>query len=159
MIFEKPASYLPHRPPMLLVGEVGLIDEESVTCYTDVGESGPVAEVMEEGVLPGHFLVEMMAQTVGVWAGFHRNNGKIRSNDEEDPVADIGLLLSVRSMKVYTASVAAGMRLCIVMHKLIQDGGLATFEGKVLDGEIELATGRVTVYQPKVSELGKLFGQ
>lgn len=159
MIFDKPASYLPHRPPMLLIGEVGSIEEESVTCYSDVGESGPVAEILEKGVLPGHFMVEMMAQTVGVWAGFHRNFGSIRSDDDEDPVADIGFLLSVRGMKVHTAFVSSGTRLCIVMHKLIQDGGLATFEGKVLDGENELAAGRVTVYQPKVSELSKLFGQ
>jgi predicted hotdog family 3-hydroxylacyl-ACP dehydratase len=155
--FETPEAYLPHRAPMLLIDRVVDITADDVVCTTHTGSDGPLASVLRpDGTLSANFLIEILAQCVGVWAGYYRKE-RAAGLPEEERDADIGLLLSVRGATIRTKAVAGNMTLVVKMHKLIQDGNLATFEGCVIQNDRSLAEGKVTVYQPKEKELKTLF--
>lgn len=152
-----PENYLSHRPPMLLVSRVIEVTPERVVCETDAGAGGPLEpHVDEEGVVPAEFLLEMMAQTIGVWAGVKRVEEEA-SGVAGEPLAEIGLLLSVRQAVFNAVAVEPRGVLEIRMDKLMQEGQVGTFEGEVLRGGEVLASGRITVYQPLEKELDTLF--
>lgn len=155
--YASPAAYLSHRPPMLLLSTVLSIEAESVRCETELGEKGPLAPFAnDKGEVGTEFFVELMAQTIGVWAG-DMNQQHPEATAAENPLADIGLLLSVRQAKFMVKAVPATGTLTIDMRKLLQEGQLATFEGEVYHGETLCAQGRITVYQPHQAELDALF--
>jgi predicted hotdog family 3-hydroxylacyl-ACP dehydratase len=157
--YETPEAYLPHRAPMLLIDRVVDISEEDVVCTTHTGANGPLASVLRpDGTLSANFLIEILAQCVGVWAGYYRKE-RAAEIPESERDADIGLLLSVRGASLRTKFVAGDTTLLVKMHKLIQDGNLATFEGCVILNDSRLAEGKVTVYQPKEKELKTLFNK
>lgn len=149
--FEEPSFYLPHRPPMMFIDKVLSITDENVVTRTNTSMDGSLACMFNENQeLPSTVLLEIMAQTIGVWAGWLRQ----QTNSE---AAEVGLLLSVRGMKFSASLVPQNVQLQTEMHKLIQDGNLATFEGVVTLDEKVLASGKLTVYQPKKSEFAQLF--
>ncbi len=146
---------------MLFVSEVESITEDSVVCKTNTSPQGPMAIALsEDGTLESYFLFEVMAQTIGAWAGHTKRieNEHLRSEEAQpDLLADIGLLLSVRNGNLLIDRVPPNSELRATMYKLFRDGQVASFEGNVcLDGK-EIANGRITVYQPKESEFAKLF--
>lgn len=149
--FKEPSFYLPHRPPMMFIEKVLSITDDNVVTSTNTCLEGPLACMFNENQeLPSTVLLEIMAQTIGVWAGWLRQ----QTNSE---AAEVGLLLSVRGMKFSTSSLSKNVQLQTEMHKLIQDGNLATFEGAVSFNGKVLASGKLTVYQPKKSEFAQLF--
>ncbi len=158
MPYESPETYLSHRPPMLLVSEVLLIEEDAVRTCTKLGAEGPLARfAYAEGTVPNEFLLEIMAQSIGIWAGARKSAG-VAAPEGETP-AEVGFLLSVRQAKFLEAAVPATGTVITHMQKLLQEGQLATFEGAVtLEGR-ELARGRITVYQPLVREMPALFSR
>ena len=65
-------DYLPHRAPMLLLDRVIQVSDERVVCEVTINHHGVLAPFLNaQGELPAWFGVEIMAQTVGVWSGFH----------------------------------------------------------------------------------------
>ncbi len=65
-------DYLPHRAPMLLLDRVIQVSDERVVCEVTINHQGVLAPFLNaQGELPAWFGVEIMAQTVGVWSGFH----------------------------------------------------------------------------------------
>ncbi len=152
-----PEAYLPHRAPMCLIDRVMDVSEDAVRVETDTDPEGRRAPLMEAGALAPEYLIEMMAQAIGCWSGFWREVEGETPSQEED-IANIGLLLSVRQSKLFVSSVPLGTTLSITMEKQIQDGRLAGFAGYVTAGDERLAEAKVTVYQPLESELQQLFG-
>lgn len=160
--FLEPGAYLPHRPPMMFVGKVVNIDEDSVSCESDTAAGGPFDIALnEDGSLDNYFMYEFLAQTVGVWAGYFREIENCKNEEDGgargEKLADIGMLLSIRSGKLRAGRIAPNSLLCATMRKLFRDGQVATFEGSVHCKGEELATARVTVFQPKVNELSTFF--
>ncbi len=153
--FKAPEHYLPHRAPMCLLTRVVRVDEEEVTCETDTTPDGVLQPHWNrEGELPEAFALEIMAQTIGVWAHCYGNHSDIPAGDAE---AQIGLLLSARSIHISGAVRCGDPTLRCVMRKLMLDGRLAVFEGELFSGDKPLASGRLTVYQPLESEMAELF--
>lgn len=71
--YLSPGDYLPHDAPMLLLEEVVNVTDETATCRVTVSPHSVLAPFLDaEGNLPGWFALELMAQTVGVWSGWHR---------------------------------------------------------------------------------------
>lgn len=153
--FLEPEAYLPHRSPMMLIDAIASITPDAVVCECDSTPTGTLAaHIRADKTIPNTFFIEMMAQTVGVWAGYYRSQ---EQQSHPEPVADIGLLLSVRGASFAARSVPLNARLTVCMNKVIREGQLASFDGDVrLNGQV-LASARVTVYQPLESQLQSLF--
>ena len=58
---------------MLLLEEVEAVTADTATCRVAVSPGSVLAPFLDtNGDLPGWFALELMAQTVGVWSGWHR---------------------------------------------------------------------------------------
>lgn len=155
--YATPETYLPHRAPMCVLTRVVTVDDTTVTCETETTPDGVLkTHWRSDGELPEAFVLEIMAQTVGVWARYH---GDLTPVPEGDAEAEIGLLLSVRSIQIDRVVRQGDPTIVCTMNKLMLDGQLAVFEGEVMSGDERVASGRLTVYQPLESEVAALFGE
>lgn len=146
-------DYLPHRAPLLLLERVLDVTPDSVVCAVTVSPHGVLAPFLTpQGELPAWFGVEIMAQTVGVWSGFHARQRGAR---------DIrpGMLLGGRGYRASAPTFAAHSELEIEMHLLMRDDKLGSFEGEIRCGTSLLASGRLNTYQPDDDELTRLAQQ
>lgn len=144
-------TWLPHRLPMRFIDELVEIDEEHAECRCDCKKADRLELFKDEnGIIPNVFLIEMMAQAIGVWAGYYRK--------DDMELSDVGFLLSVRGAEVLVDKTPSNEVLTIKIQKIIQDKNLASFDGSVLSERGEpLAYGKITVYQPTKIEYDKLF--
>lgn len=134
-------EYLPHRPPMLLIDGIETIGADRATCWSLL-ERGRAAGsfLADDGSLPGIFAMELIAQTIGVWAGRQR---QLRG---EAPL-DMGLLLGVRDLVMPAGGFAAHSRLCISVQVLVQDGPTGSFAGRISCREQLLASGCLSTFE------------
>lgn len=64
--------YLPHASPMVLLERVLEVGEEHAQCAVTVSPDGVLAPFLDaQGALPGWYGIELMAQAIGVWSGWH----------------------------------------------------------------------------------------
>lgn len=152
--------YLPHAAPMVLLEEVLEVGENTACCRVRVSPEGVLAPFLDQlGQLPAWFAIELMAQTVGVWSGWHgeQNGNKPR----------VGMLLGGRAMKCTMATFPAGSLLTVNVTLLLQDEKLASFECEIsmntgLDNAHRAATqavaqARLNTYRPETEELKTLI--
>lgn len=145
-----PGAYLPHDAPMLLLEDVVSVSDDSAVCRVTVSPSGVLAPFLDpDGNLPGWFALELMAQTVGVWSGWHRHQQGKNS-------IELGMILGARELLCAAGILPAGQTLTITVKLLMQDDRFGSFECSINDGE---ATGRINTFQPTAEELTTLFQQ
>ena len=147
-----PGIYLPQKPPMVVLSRAVSVTDDEVVCECDTGRGGPLEPFLEGGEAPGALFLEMMAQTVGVWAGYRRQCVNA-------PALGIGFLMSARAVKLGSPSVPAGETLSVRMRKVLYEGNLGCFEGTVRSGDKVLASGRVSVCEPDAEQMRRLFGE
>lgn len=149
--FLAPQHYLPHEAPMCLLESVVAVEQESAHCRVTVSNLGVLAPFLDaEGNLPGWFAIELIAQTVGVWSGWHA-----KKNGEEESL--VGMLLGGRGIRCPAGVFPQGAGLECHVTLLMRDDKIGSFEGQILaDGNV-LASGRVNTYQPDNNELKQLF--
>lgn len=148
-------DYLPHNAPMMLLEQVVEVNAETVHCRVTVAHDGVLAPFLTaDGSLPIWFSLEMMAQTVGVWSGWH-------SQRRGESTVSLGMLLGARALTTSTpaSTIKNGSMLDITMRLLMQDDNFGSFEGEVSCAGAELASGRLNTYQPSQVELKKLFNR
>ncbi len=147
------ADYLPHRPPMVLVEELVSIDEDCAHCRVRIGRDTVLAPFLNAGgQLPAWFGIEILAQTIGVWSGWH---GRRQQHAEPRP----GMLLGGRGYRCKTACFPAGAVLDVRVQLLMRDEKIGSFEGTIdISGE-RYAGGRLNIYQPDDHELQQLLLQ
>ena len=151
--YLSPGEYLPHDAPMLLLEDVECVTDESAACRVTVAPGGVLAPFLDpQGNLPGWFALELMAQTVGVWSGWHRHQ------QGQDHIA-LGMVLGARELVCASGRFAAGLTLDITVKLLMQDERFGSFECAISANEETLATGRVNTFQPSAEELTSLFNQ
>ena len=147
------ANYLPHRTPMVLLEELILIDDDSAHCRVRVDRDTVLAPFLNAaGQLPAWFGIEILAQTIGVWSGWH---GRRLYNAEPRP----GMLLGGRGYKCKTACFPAGAVLDVQVKLLMRDEKIGSFEGRILINGERYAGGRLNIYQPGRHELQQLLQQ
>lgn len=148
-----PAAYLPHAAPMLLLERVLAVTAQQVCCEVSVTGDGVLAPFLTAaGTLPGWYAIELMAQTVGIWSGWHRQQ-------RGEPHIALGMLLGARELTCSQGDFPAGATLTIEMNLLMQDEHFASFEGRILHQQQVLATGRINTYQPDPQALQQLFAR
>lgn len=153
MSYLSPVDYLPHDAPMLLLESVDNVTEESAVCRVTVNGQGVLAPFLNAtGDLPGWYALELMAQTVGVWSGWHRQQ-------QGHSAISLGMVLGARELVCAAGQFAANSVLNINVKLLMQDERFGSFECAITAGDATLATGRVNTFQPTQEELTSLFNQ
>lgn len=147
------SDYLPHQTPMVLVERVIAVDDESVHCQVSTASDGVLAPFLNaQGELPAWFGVEIMAQTVGVWSGWHARRSGAQTIQP-------GMLLGGRNWRAATATFPGAITLDIRLRLLMRDERMGSFEGEISHGDRILASGRLNTYQPNEQELHQLMSQ
>ncbi|EOD8970743.1 3-hydroxy-fatty acyl-ACP dehydratase [Klebsiella quasipneumoniae] len=151
--FLSPGSYLPHDAPMLLLEEVEAVTADTATCCVAVSPGSVLEPFLDtNGDLPGWFALELMAQTVGVWSGWHRQQ-------QGQTSLALGMVLGARELVCAAGSLPGGKTLSISVKLLMQDERFGSFEGTIMVDDDVLASGRVNTFQPTTEELSTLFQQ
>lgn len=156
MTYLRAEHYLPHAAPMVLIEKVLDVGEQSACCQVNVSADSVLAPFLDvQGQLPAWYAIELMAQTVGVWSGWHAQ----ASGGE----ARLGMLLGGRGLKCSMPAFPAGSVLTISVTMLLQDEKLASFECAITMGlctnspDEPVAQARLNTYQPEPQELTKLI--
>ncbi len=150
--YKKAADYLPHQSPMILIDDVIDIGENYAICQIIVSKQGILAPfINEQNMLPAEFIIEMMAQTIGVWRGWFSN--KPNKN------LDLGLLLGIRGFKSDYAEFTLGTCLIIKVNLVLQDNKLANFDCELHVNNQICATAKINVYQPDTQEIQQIIQQ
>ena len=148
--FQPAAYYLPHESPMVLLETVCAVEEEFAVCEVVVSPNGILAPFLNpQGELPAWFAIEMMAQTIGVWNGWH---GQQRNEESH-----MGLLLGSRGFKTTLPRYPDGSRLRITATMLLRDHKLANFECQLEINGQTVTQAKLNVYQPDLQEIQDLI--
>lgn len=148
-----PGDYLPHDAPMLLLEEVISVTDDTATCRVTVSPDGVLAPFLDaQGNLPAWFALELMAQTVGVWSGWHR------VLHQQESLA-LGMVLGARELVCAAGMLAGGLTLSITVTLLMQDARFGSFECIIEANGETLSSGRINTFQPTSEELNTLFQQ
>lgn len=146
-----PGHYLPHDAPMLLLEKVVNVTDEQAICQVTVNRSGVLAPFIDaNGSLPGWYALELMAQTVGVWSGWHRQQ-------RGEAQISLGMVLGARELKCVSGEFTADSELTITVSLLMQDERFGSFDCVITAHGDTLASGRVNTFQPSQEELTTLF--
>jgi predicted hotdog family 3-hydroxylacyl-ACP dehydratase len=133
---------------MLWVRTLCGIDAESVTCETVVDDAfAPFLDA--DGALSSVALMEIIAQSIGVWAGWH---DKMAGRP-----AQSGMLLGCRQLRSAKPSFAYGARLRVEARKLVEQNGVGSFDARIFQDGAEVAAGTLTTYQTTWEHLDELL--
>ncbi|MFA6985640.1 MAG: hypothetical protein WC213_05500 [Arenimonas sp.] len=131
-------SVVPHRGRMLMVDQLLASDPDSVVVSAEIRADNLFADA--HGV-PTWVGIEYMAQAIAAWAG-------CRALARNEP-AKIGFLLGTRRYDTCCQHFSFGMQLRIeATRELFGENGLGMFSCRILDGESELASAHVSVFEP-----------
>lgn len=148
--YKEPKEYLPHRAPMLLIDRVLEVTESGASALSTVDKSGALGVMLDEnGELDSYFAIELIAQTIGIWNGYHNGTGE----------KNLGMLLGARDLKCDTRKFANGTNIHIDVNKVMFDGTLASFEGKISSDRKVLAHGTINVISLTEQMKEKLFNR
>ncbi|EIC83219.1 3-hydroxy-fatty acyl-ACP dehydratase [Serratia sp. M24T3] len=156
MTFLAAEHYLPHEAPMVMLENVLDVGKDSACCEVKVSADSLLASFLDQhGQLPVWFAIELMAQTVGVWNGWHAQ--------QEGGEPQLGMLLGGRGMKCSIAAFPAGSLLVIHVSQLLKDDKLACFECTIASRDsqtqvdTQLVQARLNTYQPEAEEAKRLL--
>ncbi|KQN49055.1 hypothetical protein [Rahnella sp. R3(2024)] len=153
MSYQNAADFLPHAEPMVLLENVIDVTRDTALCSVVVSQDSVLAPFLNaDGALPAWYSLELIAQTIGVWSGWHG------AQSGEPP--QLGMLLGGRGLKCAVPEFAAGSELLIRVSMVLRDEKIASFEGVIsIKGEqdnLQVAQGRLNTYQPDKDEIIKL---
>jgi len=135
-------ALIPHRDPMRLIDRMVAIEDEAVTAEGTVPGQGPFAASQTDP--PGYLIVEMMAQTVGAWNGWHR----LQKGEEPQ----IGYLLGTRRFRCDRLTLRPGTILRIAARLVFSDGEMASFACTASEADsAPFAEASLNVFCPAVS--------
>jgi predicted hotdog family 3-hydroxylacyl-ACP dehydratase len=141
------ASLLPHSASMLLLDRVVAADIDRLQAEVTITPQTLFADANGVGSWIG---IEYMAQAVAAFAGYHMHRadtGK-QAGGSKNP-SKIGFLLGSRRYTANQGHFALGSTLQIHVLRLLQaENGLGSFECFIADGEEQIASAILTVFQP-----------
>ena len=129
---------VPHRGGMLWIERVLHWDAQTAVVEAVLRDDHLFAE---GDALPAWLGIEYMAQCIAAWAG-----GRALARGE---AVKPGFLLGTRRYACTRPTLAIGLRLRIEARcELMGDNGLGLFACRILDGDEEIATANVSVFEP-----------
>jgi predicted hotdog family 3-hydroxylacyl-ACP dehydratase len=132
--FAPVASYLPHRPPMLLIDDIVDWSEERAVCRATIH---PDCVFAIDGVVHPAAMIEFVAQACAIYVG-------VRSSRSGDP-PQIGFIMACRDVQFEVDRFAVGDELTITATKVFGQKQLAAFTGTVARGGALCATVQLSV--------------
>ncbi|WP_267362163.1 3-hydroxy-fatty acyl-ACP dehydratase [Gilliamella sp. B2772] len=151
MQYQPASYYLPHRTPMIMIEKVHLVDEKQCICSVQVTKDGILSPFLTDNYqLPNFYAIELMAQTIGVWNGYH--------DSQKNHSPQLGMLLGGRAIKTNLPSFELNSELIITANLVLFDSKLANFDCDISINQQCVASGKLNVYEPDPSELDQLFG-
>jgi predicted hotdog family 3-hydroxylacyl-ACP dehydratase len=131
-------NWIPHRGAMRLIDRVLHVDAGQAVAEADVPFDGLF---VRDGQVPSWVGIEYMAQAVAAWAG-----GRLRA---QGAAPRAGLLLGTRRFEARCAGFPSGATLRIeACCELMGANGLGQFDCRILLDAVEVATARISVFDP-----------
>jgi predicted hotdog family 3-hydroxylacyl-ACP dehydratase len=150
MSYRPIADYLPHRSPMIMLDKIISIQNDFISCSVMVSSDGTLAPFLnEQNELPAYYFIELMAQTIGIWNGFHA-----QSTQEKPKIA---FLLSSRLFETQIPTAPLNTDIIIEAKLILKDEQLANFEAAIIIDHQNVAQARLNVYQPDQTETEQLL--
>ncbi|NOX26973.1 MAG: 3-hydroxydecanoyl-ACP dehydratase [Gammaproteobacteria bacterium] len=129
---------LPHRPPMLLINKLVLVNEQQSCAQVIINQHS--AFFSPNLGVPNWIGIEYMGQTAALIAGYQLENGIIGPH--------LGFLLGTRNYQAYSAYFTEGLCLNINCKEKASIGdGLATFDCSIESDNKCLAEATLTVFR------------
>lgn len=128
-------SFLPHRPPMLFVER--LLEREGDRAVAETRLPSTGIAVCNGRLLPEYF-IELIAQTAALANGYDLFC-------EDKPPTD-GMLVGIDSFSTVD-NVSTGRVVRIETDKTFSFGPVNVIHGSIWDGELQLATGEIKVWE------------
>ena len=129
---------VPHKGPMCLLDRVIDAGDEHLVAEVTIRADGLFADGGAVGAWVG---IEYMAQAVAAWAGWRAR--------AQGGVPKIGLLLGTRDYRCAVARFQPGQCLTVsIRREFVADNGLGQFQCSIRDGDIELASVALNVFEP-----------
>ena len=147
----RPADFLPHRPPMILLAELISVDvPEVASAVPDTSPSCIFYDPELKGV-PACAALEYMAQTMALVVGAERRRRGLAPR--------VGFVLGTRRMEVKVATFESGKRYVANAKCVYDDNEFASFDCSITDPDgTMVAAALFTAYQPpeRVLEQGEV---
>lgn len=135
---ERVENWIPHRGAMRLIDRVLHVDADEAIAEVDVPFDGLF---VRDGAVPAWIGIEYMAQAVAAWAG-----ARLRA---QGGAPRAGLLLGTRRYEAHCEGFPSGALLRIEARcELMADNGLGQFDCRIRMDGAELATARISVFDP-----------
>ena len=144
----RPADFLPHRPPMIMLSELISIDVPGEASAVADTSPGCIFYDPELKGVPACAALEYMAQTMALAVGAeHRRRGQ---------TPKVGFVLGTRRMEVKVATFESGKRYVANAKCVYDDAEFASFDCSVMDPDgATVAAALFTAYQPPESVLAQ----
>jgi predicted hotdog family 3-hydroxylacyl-ACP dehydratase len=135
-------AYVPHRGAMRLLDRLIEASPEHAVAEVRVPVDGLfVREVAGRSHVPAWVGLEYMAQTISAWSGARAGREGLQPR--------LGFLLGTRRYKASVAEFPCGALLRVeARHEFISDNGLGMFDCNIVLDGVEVATARVSIYEP-----------
>ncbi|MGF1688568.1 hotdog family protein [Photobacterium japonica] len=144
------SDLLPHDMPMVLVDTLVEVSAFAVHCQVTVHEGGLFFDA-ERRELPGYVGIELMAQTIGGWSGYHA-----WCRGEVSPV---GFLLGSRRYQTACAAFPEHSVLDIYAEQVLENNGMAVFACRIEQQGQVLATSQLNVFVPSPEKLDHMLNR
>ncbi|MCC4800729.1 3-hydroxydecanoyl-ACP dehydratase [Enterovibrio norvegicus] len=141
---------LPHEAPMILIDDMIDVGEKHIHCRVTSKESNLFFD-QEIKAIPGWVGIELMAQTIAAWSGYHAWN-----EGGEPPV---GFLLGSRRYNTDTSVFPAGQVLDIHADHMMESNGMAVFACRIEHDGVELATAQLNAFVPPKEKLEQMMNR
>ncbi len=143
-------TYLPHATPMIFLEQLTNISENHVVCSVAVSQDGVLAPFLNEhNALPSWYLIEIMAQTIGVWNGYY-------AKQQQQP-PQLAFLLGSRSFQTQLSVLPLGTQISIRAEMVLRDEHLANFDCSAIVENKTVATAKLNVYEPDSEVLAQIL--
>jgi predicted hotdog family 3-hydroxylacyl-ACP dehydratase len=121
---RRPAvDFVPHRPPMLCLDEIGEDTADSVVCYTTIR---PDFVFLDGDSVRPVVMIELVAQACAAYVG-------VKAHREGKP-PKVGMLVGCREAEFLVDGLNLGDALCITVHRTFGQVQVAAFTGTVARG-------------------------
>ena len=142
----RPADFLPHRPPMIMLAELISVDVPGVASAVPDTSPNCIFYDPELKGMPACAALEYMAQTMAIAVGVERRR--------RGQTPKVGFVLGTRRLEVKIATFESGKRYVANAKCVYDDEAFASFDCSIMDPDgAMVATARLTAYQPPESML------
>lgn len=147
-LFPPVEDLVPHRAPMLLIGDVISASATELSARVDPKASLQFADA--DGNIPAYLGIEYMAQAIAAFAGLeaHQHNRPVQ----------LGFLLGTRRYKARVTAFTPEQPLHVNIREILRDeNNLVLFDCQLFSGEQALASAQIKAIQP--DNVAELFSQ